>query len=107
MVGRSLKAVAQRAGKSQNWLSARLHGRSAISADDIYLLAKGLQCDPCDFFAPEVDAAPIPSREDREVPVDFDREHLFQRLRRVRDDERQDVEEYLEFLEWKRTRNSG
>lgn len=66
VLGRQQKVVWQRAGVSASWLSTRKKGTTAISADDIYVLAKGLQCDLCDFYAPEVDVAPIPSREDRE-----------------------------------------
>lgn len=45
-----MKQVAHRAGKSQQWLSDRLHGRSPIYADDIYALAQGLKVDPCEFL---------------------------------------------------------
>lgn len=48
-----------------------MRGRSVIYADDIYLLAQGLNCDPCDFFRTEVEPAPIPSREDREHTPDY------------------------------------
>lgn len=44
-----------------------MHGNAAITSDDVYLLAKGLQCDPCEFFRSEADPIPIPSREDREA----------------------------------------
>lgn len=64
-LGRQLKQVAKRAGVSQNWLSTRKNGVTAITADDVYLLARGLQCDPCDFYR-DADPAPVPSREDRE-----------------------------------------
>jgi transcriptional regulator with XRE-family HTH domain len=75
VLGRQQKTVWQRAGVSASWLSTRKQGTTAISADDIYVLARGLQCDPCDFFALEVEPAPVPSREDREtsfIPTEAD-----------------------------------
>jgi transcriptional regulator with XRE-family HTH domain len=80
VLGRQQKTVWQRAGVSASWLSTRKQGTTAISADDIYVLARGLQCDPCDFYRSEVEPAPIPSREDRE-PLDLDAERLYRRLR--------------------------
>jgi hypothetical protein len=56
-----------RAGKSQQWLTDRLHGHAPIYSDDVYLLAKGLNVDPCAFFKADVEPAPTPSREDREA----------------------------------------
>jgi transcriptional regulator with XRE-family HTH domain len=83
VVARELKGVAQRAGVTQNWLSKRKNGVAAITADDVYLLAKGLQCDPCDFFASEVEARPIPSREDREAPFTPSQQAIYDDLKRL------------------------
>lgn len=66
MLARQMKQVALRAGMPYHWLNDRVNGHAPIYADDIYALAQGLRCDPCAFFKPEVEPAPIPSREDRE-----------------------------------------
>jgi transcriptional regulator with XRE-family HTH domain len=103
-----MKLVAQRAGKNQQWLSDRLHGRSPIYADDVYLLAKGLQCDPCDFYAPEAAPVPIPSREDREKTtdddalLDLDAERLYRRYRRVFEEHAEELQSFMDYLDWKR-----
>jgi hypothetical protein len=120
-LARQLKSVARRAGKPQQWLTDRLHGHAPIYADDIHLLARGLQCDPCDFYRSEVQPAPVPSREDRE-PLDLDAERLYRRLRGAQPDgepldpdaerlatrwarvlaaDPEEARSHLEYLEWR------
>jgi transcriptional regulator with XRE-family HTH domain len=120
-LSRSLKQIATRAGKKPQWLTDRMTGHSAISADDIYTLATGLQCDPCDFYRSEVEPAPVPSREDRE-PLDLDAERLYRRLRGAQPDgepldadaerlaerwarvlaaDPEEARSHLEYLEWR------
>lgn len=48
--GLSKKQVAARCGKNPQWLSDRLSGHSQLLADDIPLIANGLEISPCAFF---------------------------------------------------------
>ncbi len=97
-----MKQVAVRAGKPQAWLSDRLRGRSPIYADDLLLLAKALEVDPCDFFRE--------SSEDEKQPASADSpeartQRLTGRILRELDDvPEQDLELFFDFLEWRRQR---
>lgn len=103
-----MKQVALRAGKPYYWVNARIHGRSPIYADDIYLLAKGLQRDPCDFFRDEVEPAPIPSREDREADPSYIDQDVITRdwAERLLSLPARDVELLVNFLELQRSQEA-
>jgi transcriptional regulator with XRE-family HTH domain len=89
--------LARRLGTTQNWVSRRRRGESAILADELPVLAQALGVDPCIFLRGDADeASPSQPTVGQEVTAAM--------LRHLENVEPEDLQQFFDFLEWRRAR---
>lgn len=112
--GVSQATLARRMKEEPYWLNNRLTGRTEIKADEVEQIAGALKISACALVDDEVldrtlrgqggQRAPETTAPPSASPTDIDAERLYRLYLQVWGDNPQDVEAYLEFLDWKRSR---
>lgn len=112
--GPTQAALSRRLKEKPYWLNDRLTGRVQIKADELEQIAGALRVPACalvDDGELERTLQGTPSHHAAErdpalpgSPTDIGAERLYRLYRQVWGDNPQDVEAYLEFLDWKRSR---
>lgn len=106
--------LARRLKEKTYWINDRLTGRVQIKADELEQIASALRIPACALVDDEALEQTLQGQSgyraaETEVspsgfPTSIGEERLFRLYRQVWDDNREDVEAFLEFLDWKRSR---
>lgn len=101
--GLKQKAIADRLGEPEYWLSNRLTGRTVIRADELIPIAEAIGVDPCALLRPPGSAIDVGNA----VPqvADLGAERLYRRWLRVLEEDEGDAETIIDYLEWRRLRD--
>lgn len=112
--GMTQTTLARRMNEEVDWINTRLTGRVQIKADELPKIAAALRVSTCALVDDEAlektlhgESGYRPAETDAALPgspTDIGAERLYRLYRQVWGDNPQDVEAYLEFLDWKRSR---